>query len=391
MEDVVTASNSLAAARAGILMTMQSLSQGGGDRVAVILASGFARAGIPVRIVLMRSAGDAEGELRSLLHPDVTVVAGGPPLRVPFARLLERLRGLRVIRSEINEFRPAIVLGCTDNMAFVTALARRSGESSPLFVQKLTNRLFRPNLDRARRLYRYNLFRFILSRLDLVITLTRGERGDVLEHYPAMMDRVRTLPNPHITDEMLAEPPRRRPGPPRLLTAGRMVPQKRYDLLLRAFAASKHSDARLTLLGDGPLRDSLRTQAQSLRISDRVDMPGFDGNIVPWVQQSDLIVLSSDYEGLPGILVRALACKVPVATTDSFFAARELLDGVPSCAVVPIGDAEALTEAIDHCLAPRERPDDLRKIVEPYRVEASIAAYIAELGRLVDQRKPNRI
>ena len=374
-----------AALSGGILLAMHSLSQGGGDRNGVVLASGFARAGIPTRIVVMRDRGEAEAELRSLLHPDVSVVSGGPRMRLPLESQLERLRGFRLLRREIDEFRPAVVLGVTDNMALITALARRGRRGGPLFAQKLTNRIFRPTIGPVRRAYRHNLFKFILDRLDLVITLTEAERRDAVSHYPARERLFRTVPNPHVSEDMVQERPPRASGPPRLLTAGRMVPQKRFDVLLRAFAQLGHAGARLTILGDGPLRPELKRLAESLGIGERLDMPGFDADIVPWIRRSDLVVLSSDYEGLPGVLIRALACNVPVATTDSFLAARELLGGVGSCAVVPTGNPATLAHAIDRCLDAKTT-EDLRGIVEPYRIDSAIDAHVQALAAAVEER-----
>jgi glycosyltransferase involved in cell wall biosynthesis len=94
------------------------------------------------------------------------------------------------------------------------------------------------------------------------------------------------------------------------------------------------------------------------------------------------MVLSSDYEGLPAVVMEALACNVPVVTTESFFAARDLLGRSESCAVVPIGDAQALAAAIDRCLQ-AERTEDLCKIAEPYRVDSAVRAHIDALARAV--------
>src|SRR5579872_695735 len=188
---------------------------------------------------------------------------------------------------------------------------------------------------------------------------------------------------------MLADPKPREPGPPRLIAAGRMVRQKRFDNLLRAFAQIKHSDARLTILGDGPLRPMLERLAQSLGIADRVAMPGYVGDIIPSLRDSDLFVLSSDYEGLPGVILESLACNVPVATTESFFAARELLGGASSCAVVPIGDPAALAGAIDDCLNRAGKRPDLRSIAEPYRIKPAIRAHITTLAAIVEELRPS--
>jgi glycosyltransferase involved in cell wall biosynthesis len=107
---------------------------------------------------------------------------------------------------------------------------------------------------------------------------------------------------------------------------------------------------------------------------------------VPELRRSDLFVLSSDYEGLPAVVLEALACNVPVATTDNVLGAREMLEPLPSCSVVPIQDPAALAGAIDRCLERSGDPRDLRTIAEPYRIDASIAAHVATLSELVEQR-----
>lgn len=382
----------LLARTGGVLIIMNSLSQGGGDRVAVLLANGFARAGIPTRIALLRDAG--QPEVRALLHPDVSVVSGGPPMGLRLAgrshrlghRHLERFRGIRLVRHEIDRSRPAVVLGGSDNMAFITALSRRPKDRGIVFGFKLTNRLSRPNIGPGRRAYRYNLFKFIFDRLELVLTLSEGERRHVLSVHPGRENLLRTVPNPYVTDDMLSDSPERQSGPPRLLAAGRMVPQKRFDVLLRAFALVGNREARLTILGDGPLRHDLKRLARALGISDRVDMPGYVGDIIPALRQSELYVLSSDYEGLPAVVIEALACNVPVVSTESFFAARELLGNAPSCAVVPIGDPAALARAIDHCLVANVGTD-LRPLAEPYRINTSVEAHITALAEAVEAQK----
>jgi glycosyltransferase involved in cell wall biosynthesis len=225
---------------------------------------------------------------------------------------------------------------------------------------------------------RRRLFDYIFGRLDVVLTLTEADRADALTHYPERQHLFRTVANPYVTERMLSLAKDGRDGPSRLLSAGRMVRQKRFDLLLRAFASSADPEATLTILGDGPLRSDLQELAFSLRVADRVHMPGH-ADIVEELRPSNLFVLSSDYEGLPAVLIEAIACNVPVVTTDSFHAAREIFGETRSCAVVPIGDPEALARAIDQCLA--QRPDgNLRRMAEPYRVQAAIGAHIEALA-----------
>jgi glycosyltransferase involved in cell wall biosynthesis len=363
----------------GILMTMHRMSQGGADRVAVLLANGFVAAGIPTELALLRDGGEGEQTLRGLLDPEVAVRSAGPAMG---SRHLELLRGLKFIRREIENISPAIVLASSSNMGLVTGLASRSYRGKALrFAMKLTNPVIRPqDHGRLRTAYRHALYGFIFDNYELVMTLTDAERLELSALYQPLAGRFRTVANAYISDEMLVERPAPRPdGPPNILTLARMMPQKRLDVLLRAFAELRLPEARLTILGDGPLRGSLQQLAQSLGIAPRVDMPGFVEDVVPWLRVTDLFVLSSDYEGLPAAMLEALACNVPVVTTDCFAGARAMFAAVPSCAVTPVADVNALARAIETCLARHETPSGLRAIAKDYGVEASIAAHIAAL------------
>jgi glycosyltransferase involved in cell wall biosynthesis len=383
----MTPAESLARA-GGVLLIMNSLGRGGGDRVAMLLANGFARAGIPTGIALMKDAAASPVALDGA----VSLVSAGPPMGLRWSakhpplghQHLERVRGVRFIRRQIDEFRPGLVLAASDNMGLVTALARRPKDAGIVFAMKLTNRLFRPNTPALRKIVRLRLFRFIFERLNLVLTLTEADRIDAAAHYAGRSKIFRTVANPYVTDETLAAAPPHE-GAPQLLAAGRMVPQKRFDILLRAFARIARKDAKLTLLGDGLLRPELERLARSLSIAERVDMPGHV-DLLPWLRRSDLFVLSSDYEGLPAVLIEALACNVPVVTTDSFHAARELFGSARSCAVVPIGDPEALAQAIDESLT-NPKAADLRELAEPYRIDAAIDAHIIALADAVEAQK----
>lgn len=371
------------AANGGILMTMHRLSQGGADRVAVLLANGFVRAGIPTRFVLLRGQGEGERELLDLLHPDVLIVSAG---RAIGSRHLELVRGLRFIHNEIASHRPDLVLATSSNMGLVTGLSARLVRGNrPRFAMKLTNPVVRPH-DRGaiRTLYRHKLYGFIFGHFDLVMILTEPERLALLDIYALGGTLFRTVPNPYVSNEMLRNSSVPRPTEPRrLLTAARMMPQKRLDVLLRAFARTSTVDARLTILGDGPLRHSLEQLARSLGIADRLDMPGFVDNVMPWLRRSDLFVLSSDYEGLPAAVLEALACGVPIVTTDCFASANQMFAGIDSCAVVPLDDPLAFATAVDRCLAVAPDADGLRNIARSYGIEASVAAHVAALTTLM--------
>ena len=361
----------------GVLLTIHRLSQGGADRVAMLLANGFAAAGMPTAIAILRSGGEGEDVLRALLRPDVRVVTAGPPMR---SRHLELLRGRRFLRRLTEIARPDHVMASSSNMGLVTGLALGPrGGGGPLRAMKLTNPVIRPG-DRGelRRAYRRGLYRFIFNRYDRIVVLTDTERNFLARLYPQYRDRFRTAANPYVTDAMLG---RLALGDnnaaPSILTLARMMPQKRLDRLLTAFAGSSSCDSRLIIVGDGPERPALLRLALKLGISDRVDMPGFAADVLPFLARASLFVLSSDYEGLPAAILEALAFNIRVVTTDCFDGAKELLDNADGCATVPREDVSALSRAIDDSLALTATPIGLRTIARRYTIAAGIAAHLA--------------
>ena len=202
--------------------------------------------------------------------------------------------------------------------------------------------------------------------------------------YPADAAKFETVPNPYVSQAMLdGTGQRRRSGPPIILALARMMPQKRLDRLLRAFAMANCTDARLVILGDGPERPRLERLSRSLGLAGRVEMPGFVEDVVPWLRRADVYALSSDYEGLPAVVIEALACNVPVVTTNCFDGAEALLAQAEGCFVVPRTDLSAFARALDASLASTGSHNGLREIASGYVIERAVAAHVEELRPLL--------
>lgn len=107
--------------------------------------------------------------------------------------------------------------------------------------------------------------------------------------------------------------------------ASRLNPRKGHRLLLEAFAELKDQDCRLLLLGKGKLENELQEFAKELKISDRVVFLGFQINPFKYLSRADCFVMTSEFEGSPNVLVEAMACGIPVISTDCLTGPRELL------------------------------------------------------------------
>ncbi|KPA21249.1 GDP-mannose-dependent alpha-(1-6)-phosphatidylinositol monomannoside mannosyltransferase [Shimia sp. SK013] len=176
------------------------------------------------------------------------------------------------------------------------------------------------------------------------------------------------------------------PSGHRLLFVGRLAPVKGLPVLLRALAPliNDFADLKLTVIGDGPGRKALEHQAQTTGIADHVDFVGYKNQteVAEALAQTDLFVLPSFAEGVPVVLMEAMAAARPVVTTQ-IAGVPELVDHGASGLLVPPGDTHALSRAIASILADPKRAAEMgahgRERVEVAFTAATEAARLAQL------------
>lgn len=164
----------------------------------------------------------------------------------------------------------------------------------------------------------------------------------------------------------------------RVIAAGRLHPQKGFDILLRA-VAKIHSPSRpvqLSILGQGPAEAELRRLAAELGIAGQVRFLGFQANPFAYFRSAEVFVLSSRYEGLPNALIEAIACRTPVVATDCPTGPREVLENGRWGSLVPVNDVSALSTAIGKLLQTRPSSVDIeaarQTVVERFGMDAGL-------------------
>ena len=201
-------------------------------------------------------------------------------------------------------------------------------------------------------------------------------------------ERIHTVYNPIVSTDILrkAEAPSGHawldgPDRPVILAAGRLEENKGFRTpLLPAFAMLlTRRRARLIVLGKGSQLSALLSQAEELGIREHVDFPGFVANPYSFMARADLFVLSSRVEGLPTVLVEAMACGCPVVSTDCPFGPAEVLEGGRLGELVPVGDARALADAMDRALNTSPSGDLLRARAGFFGVDRAVDRYEALL------------
>jgi glycosyltransferase involved in cell wall biosynthesis len=151
-----------------------------------------------------------------------------------------------------------------------------------------------------------------------------------------------------------------------IVAIGRLSPQKDFANLIRAFAIlRKTTNARLIILGEGPERELLGVVAEEQGVSRDVLLPGFVENPYKFLKKSDLFVLSSAYEGLPNVLIEALALKVPVISTACRSGPAEILKNGEFGQLVPVGDPQALAKAMQNVFDDLGKASAMAESAEP--------------------------
>jgi glycosyltransferase involved in cell wall biosynthesis len=150
---------------------------------------------------------------------------------------------------------------------------------------------------------------------------------------------------------------------------------------LASFARLRaHCPARLLILGEGEERSALEALTRKLGVSEDVALPGFVENPYPYLRQSALFVLSSAWEGLPTVLIEALALGAPIVSTDCPSGPAEILSNGRYGFLVPVGDVEAMADAMYKAITnKRSQPGDASWA--KFTVPSATATYIDTLLR----------
>ncbi len=348
------------------------LGAGGAERVCINIANEMARRGYQVTLLLVTAGGPG----LKLLDPRIRVVD------LNLRRMRSALWPLvRFLRRE----KPDALLAAMWPLTVMAVAARRFALArTRVYVAEHTTWSQSPIVRAwpARTLIRSSM-RLLFPGADRVITVSKGAAGDLAVFASFDRARIEVIYNPVVRDAAPVAPAADLPpqgwsnGPhKKILAVGTLKPVKDYATLLAAFAILRQTlDARLLILGEGQTRAALEAQAQALGIAGDVDMPGFVDDPAPYYRQADLHVLSSTYEGLPTVVIEALAAGTPVVSTDCPHGPREILMDGAFGRLTPVGDAPAMAAAMLEALAaPRDRAALMAR-AQDFSVTSAVSRY----------------
>ncbi len=354
-----------------IALFVPSLVQGGAERVMLHIAEGLAKQGARVDLVLS----NATGAYLTQVPEGVKVID------LKSSRVLSSLPKLvRYLKRE----RPAVLLSALAHANLVALWARALSRTKTRVVVAVHSTLSLSTRYSPRRRDRLVpwLTHMFYRQASHVVAVSQGSAKDLIQLTRIDPDAVEVIPNPVITDRLLqkaAEPVDlawfEEDDRPILITVGRLTAAKNYPLLLRAFQKLLQSrNANLLILGEGEERAKLQGLIHDLGIEDQVLLPGYVENPWAYMSKADLFVLSSKWEGLPTVLVEALALGIRVVSTDCEYGPRELLEDGRYGLLVPVDDVDHLAAGMLKALdsdPPGVRLSDL----EEFRLDTAVKRY----------------
>ncbi|WP_019502678.1 glycosyltransferase [Pseudanabaena sp. PCC 6802] len=353
-----------------------SFGGGGIERITARLAHNFVKLGIKIDLILNRS----ESPHLWRMPTETRVI----DLKTP--NLYMSLPGLvRYIKQE----RPTALLAADHYLNEIALLAKRiSGVPLQLVVAE-HNQLSKTarNATTWKGRLAPVFARLLYPWADGIVAVSQGVAKDLASTAAIPLESIHTIYNPVINSEMLANAKESVEHPwfkskeiPVILGVGKLEQQKDFPNLIHAFARVRQlKRARLVILGWGPDRPELESLIKKLDLQDDIDLPGYIQNPYAYMARSSVFVLSSAWEGLPTVLIEAMALGTPVVSTDCESGPSEILANGEYGYLTPVGDSEALADSILKVLS-----GNLKSIapnwLDQFGLEVATQRYLDVLG-----------
>lgn len=393
-----------------IAFLQNSFAGGGAEKTALILAKELARRGHDTLMIANKAEGALLPEIPSTvrtrqltgrwvqssrltpLRADpfglrelrLPVILGNPPPRS--IRFIHSLR--RLLRHE----RPDFLISMTPFITLQAIWARRLARvpTKTLNVEQIHLSRWLEGRKGRRYVHLLPLLARCYREVDVLVAASDGVADNLSDLTGMPRSAITTIHNPAVTPELetmaqetIDHPWFRERKSPVILTAGRLDDQKDHPTLIKAFAKVRaRRPVHLVILGDAQSdkntavrMNTLRELASSLGVSDDVYLAGFQHNPFRYMNRAAVFVLTSRYEGLGNVLIEALACGCPIVSTDCESGPSEILEHGRYGTLVPVGDVDAIADAILSTLDDTHHPEALKARARDFSVDRVTTQY----------------
>lgn len=333
-----------------IILIIGALSFGGAERVICNIANKLAEIGDEVVLIAVHTRESAYS-----IDKRVRVING-----LSGKRPLSKLVALRKI---LKKEKPRAALSFLTHINLFAILATL-GVDTKLVISERNDPAREPkNLGRR-------LMRRLLYPLSDGFVFQTEQAKDFFSKY--IQDRSAVIPNPVFLDAV--ERPKARKK--KIVNVGRLVQQKRQDNLIRAFKIvnEMYPEYTLDIFGEGPEKENLNSLIKNLKLEHAVSLKGSVKNLHDQIKDASIFVLTSDFEGMPNVLMEAMALGIPCISTDCPVGGpRALISHMENGLLVPVSDNEELVEAIELLIKNKQMQEKFSKesikVLEDYSLE----------------------
>lgn len=354
-----------------ILMMIPSMGSGGAERVFATLANELSIRGYEINIITLTSS-----VCFYRLLPDVKIISAGyeinrkNKLTTFYSMSINGIRSLNFIRKQIKKCNPDIILSFLTHTNILALITHIFNRNLPIIISERNDPRQRNIIVQLITKYSYPLADYLVCQSEKVV-----------EFFPKKTQKnIKIIPNPINLDSIVLHSPEKRRKA--IVAIGRLFPQKNFSLLINSFNDIKEEFPNYTLeiFGEGFLREKLQKQIDELNLNNRVFLMGVKKNVMEYVYDAELFVMSSNFEGFPNALVEAMASGLPVISTNfSTGVAKELIKEENGL-VVPVGDQKELSNAIRKILSDKmlrkKMSSNNRKIINMLSTKKIIEKWI---------------
>lgn len=374
---------------------LPSLNGGGVGRFVLSLCKGFTKNDVQVDLVLA----SPEGEFFQSVPDDTQLIVLDSNKIKRGTRKLRLIVAIPALFQYFRTYNPDVVFPIwygADIVIILTARLSRLCKRKTIIIFTLhsnsehINKVFSSVL--RRQLAKISMW-LSLRLADKVVAVSNGVAQDVNIKYNFPIEKIAVIYNPLDIEEIHAKAnvpfyhKFYNTGIPVILGVGRLDEQKNFPNLVKAFNISrKEVQAKLVILGEGKERKKIESLVKQFSLENDVDLPGFALNPYPYLKNASVFVLSSDHEGLPTVILEALALGTPVVSTNCPYGPSEILENGKYGKLVPVDDPEALASAILDTLKNPLPKHFLQERAKDFSLDAAVWKYLNLIGWSNDLR-----
>ena len=340
------------AAKTNLLIFCISLNKGGAERVISLMLNKFIQdEDICLHLILMEDGIDYD------LPTSINMTILNKNYKSGVRKLIELPFVAWQLSKYLKENKIDTVMSFLYRPNYVNILAKFLGtkHKSIINIRSTTSRYLNEGL-----LGKINLFlvKLLFNNADLIVSNSQGVEND-LKTLMSITTKTKVIHNPVDLDfinekkETCDDIPFHFDKQKKyIISVGRLIPLKRNKDLIDAFHTlqNKDDDLQLILLGEGKLKNKLIEYCKKLQIQKKVHFLGNVTNPFYYLYKSDLFVMTSEIEGFPNVVVEAMACGLPVISSDCKSGPREILGDNKYGLLYPVGDVEALRKHMQYYL-----------------------------------------